>query len=296
MAYLVYTTEPNTKPKITFALGKARVAPLKQHTITKLELHAALFGARIAGFIKQQQRFSLNHTYLWTDGSTILQWILGSDKRQQIFVANCVAEILELTQSTQWNNCPGYLNPADNGTRGIHFSEFNPNSRWFNGPDFLLQTEDAWPKPPFETASPSNTVESDRQRDCVFSDTEKKFARSTSFLLCDSLQVLANSSSCINYELFLKWNRLRRATVFVLIAAALFKNSTRKSSIDRSLSQTPHQKPHQHNLIQFPPSEISPPSTTEANRHYSITLNAYDTVLAMEFLIKNHNRTLYRTS
>ena len=215
-----------------------------------------------------------------------MQWIRGSDKRQQIFVANCVAEILELTQSTQWKHCPGYLKPADNGTHGIPFSEFNLNSRWFNGPDFPLQTKDAWPKPPFETASPLNTVESDRQRDCVFSDTEKSLLDQHHSCYVTAFQVLTNSSSCINYELFLKWSRLLRATAFVLIAAALFKNSTRKSSIDRSLSQTPHPKPHQNNLIQFPPSEISPPSTIETNRHHSITLNAYDTVLAMKFLIK----------
>ena len=103
LAYLVYKTESDTKPKGTFALGKARVAPLKQHTVTKLEHQSTLFFARLVGFIKQQQSFSLNHTYLWTDSSTVLQWIRESDKRQQIFVASRVAEILELTQSTQWN-------------------------------------------------------------------------------------------------------------------------------------------------------------------------------------------------
>ena len=172
VAYLVYTTDSDSRPKNTFALGKAREAPLKQHTITKLKLQAALFGARLASIIKQKQRFSLYHTYLWTDSSTVLQWFRRLDKRQQIFVANRVAEILELTQSTHWKHCPGYLNPADDGTRGIPFSEFNLNSRWFNGPDFILQPEDAWPKPPFETASPSNTMASDRQHDCVFSVTE----------------------------------------------------------------------------------------------------------------------------
>ena len=40
-----------------------------------------VLGARLASFIRQQQRFSLNHTYLWIDSSTVLQWIHGSDKR-----------------------------------------------------------------------------------------------------------------------------------------------------------------------------------------------------------------------
>ena len=52
----------------------------------------------------------------------------------------------------------------------------------------------------------------------------------------------------------------------------------------------PYHKPSSEtsstNLIQFPPSAISPPSTTEENRHHSITLNAYDIDLAMKFLMK----------
>ena len=77
VAYLVYSTDSDSKPKITFVLGKARIAPLKQHTITKLELQAALFGARLASFINQQQRVSLNHTFLWTDSSNVLKSIRG---------------------------------------------------------------------------------------------------------------------------------------------------------------------------------------------------------------------------
>ena len=139
------------------------------------------------------------------------------------------------------------------------------NSRWFSGRDFNLHSVDAWPKSPFETASPLDTVESDRQHYCVFNDTEYFLPDWHHSCYVAAFQDPMTSSSCINFERFSKWNGLLRATAFVFIAAILFRNSTSKSSIDRSISQTPHQKPRQNNLIQFPPSAISAPSTTEEN-------------------------------
>ena len=54
VAYFAYDF-PNTDAFDTaFDLGKARVAPLKQHTITKLELQAAVLGTRIANFVKRE--------------------------------------------------------------------------------------------------------------------------------------------------------------------------------------------------------------------------------------------------
>ena len=152
----------------------------------------------------------------------------------------------------------------------------------------ILQPENAWPKPHFETVSSSNNVESDRQHDCVFTVTKNCLPDQHHSCYLKAFQDPMVSSSCITYERFSKWNRLLRATAFVLIAAALFTNSTSKSSIDRSVSQTPHQKPRHRNLSKFPPSVISQPSTTEENRHRSITLNAYniDIDLAMKFVIK----------
>ena len=214
----------------------------------------------------------------------MISWI--RQKTTNLCCKSCSRETGTHTQSTQWKHCPGYLNPVDDGTRGIPFSVFNFNSHWLNGPAFILQPEDAWSKPPLKTDSPSNTLKSDRQHDCVFSVTENCLPNQHHSCYVTAFQDPMVSRSCINYERFSKWNRLLRATAFVLIAATLFRNTTSKSSTDGSVSQTPHQKLRQHNLIQFPPSAISPPSTTEENRHHSITLNAYDIDLAMKFLMK----------
>ena len=291
VSYLVYSTVSDTRPKITFDLGKARVAPLKQCTITKMELQAALFCAHLPSFIRQQQRFSLSYTYLWTDSSTVFNGFMDQTKDNK--------SLLQILYQRYWRSpnllCdlqylqkhwPGYLNPADDWTRGISFSVFNLNRRWFNGPDIIPQLEDAWPKQPSGIASPSNTVESERQHDCVFSVTEKCLPDQHHSCYVRAFQDPMFSSSCISYKRFLKWNPLLRATAFVLIAAALFRNSTSESSIGQSVSQTPHQKPRQHNLIRFSTSATSPPLTTEENQHHGITLNASDIILLMKFLVK----------
>ena len=74
--------------------------------------------------------------------------IYGSNQRQQIFVANRIAEILNNTQSHQWNHCPGELNPADDCTSGIAFRDIHSNTRWFKGPEFLKQPVSQWPSNP----------------------------------------------------------------------------------------------------------------------------------------------------
>ena len=116
VAYFVYHSSTSQPPTTTFILGKARVAPLKQHTITKLELQAALIGSRLSKFIKKEQTLFIADIVLWKDSTRVLQWLRGSEKRQQIFVADRVAEILENSNVRQWWHCPGELNPADDGT------------------------------------------------------------------------------------------------------------------------------------------------------------------------------------
>ena len=172
VAYFVYRQSPTSPREVCFALGKARVAPLQQHTITKLELQAALLGSRLAKFIQREHRLTINAIHLWTDSTTALQWIYGSHQRQQVFVANRVAEILENTQAHQWNHCPGEWNPADDGTRGIPFRDFHYSSRWFQGPAFLKKPASDWPLNPahpqgcakvsasFSSAGPTTQVNS----------------------------------------------------------------------------------------------------------------------------------------
>ena len=81
----------------------------------------------------------------WTDSTTVPQWIHSSHRKQQVFVANRVAEILDTTNVSQWNHVSGINNPADIGTRAINVDELK-RSEWHTGPAWLKQRENQWPE------------------------------------------------------------------------------------------------------------------------------------------------------
>ena len=76
----------------------------------------------------------------WSDSTTVLQWIHSSHRKQQVFVANPVAEILDTTHVSQWKPVSGINNPADIGTRAIKIEELK-RSEWLTGPACLKRPE-----------------------------------------------------------------------------------------------------------------------------------------------------------
>ena len=71
VTYFVYHSSTSQPPTTSFILGKALVTPLKQHTITKLELQTALTQSRLSKFIKKSKHF-FSDTVLWADSTTVL--------------------------------------------------------------------------------------------------------------------------------------------------------------------------------------------------------------------------------
>ena len=68
------------KTQISFTFGKARVAPMKALSIPKLELRAALLATRLKDDILTALTVSVNHVYMWTDSTTVLQWLNSTEK------------------------------------------------------------------------------------------------------------------------------------------------------------------------------------------------------------------------
>ena len=56
-----------------------------------------------------------------------------------------MAEILDITNVSQWNHVSGINNPADIGTRAINVDELK-RSEWLTGPAWLKQRENEWPE------------------------------------------------------------------------------------------------------------------------------------------------------
>ncbi|UYV76242.1 hypothetical protein LAZ67_13003148 [Cordylochernes scorpioides] len=128
---------------ISLLAAKTRVAPLKSITIPRLELLACLLSARLATSIVRALARPIK-TIFWSDSSTALSWI-STKHEWSIFVSNRVNEIRSSTNIDDWRFVPGTLNPADLPSRGCYAPQFIL-SKWWEGPQWLRESEDKWPK------------------------------------------------------------------------------------------------------------------------------------------------------
>ena len=125
----------------SFLLGKCKVAPIKQISVPKLELEAAVLGTRLRTLIETEMTLKFEKVYLWTDSRVVLDCI-SSTKKQNVFVSNRLEEIKRTTKTDEWNHVPTKFNPADHGTRGLEPSEIPP--KWLTAPQFLQNNESSW--------------------------------------------------------------------------------------------------------------------------------------------------------
>ena len=134
----------------SFVMGKTRNAPIREWTIPRLELQAAVLATRLSKMIVNELDLQVDQTFFWSDSMTSLQYIKNETKRFQTFVANRVAEIHETSSPEQWHHIPGIMNPADDGSRGVGAQYFHAECRWWWGPKFLWEPEHMWPNAPVE--------------------------------------------------------------------------------------------------------------------------------------------------
>ena len=128
----------------SLVMARTRVAPLKTKTLPRLELMAAVIGARLAKFIKSSLTPLCTDisTFLWSDSQIVLHW-LNSHKTLKQFVTSRVQEITESFPYTMWKYCPTADNPADLLTRGISAAVLEESTLWRHGPTWLNTNE--WP-------------------------------------------------------------------------------------------------------------------------------------------------------
>ncbi|XP_038565592.1 uncharacterized protein LOC119896177 [Micropterus salmoides] len=104
---------------VSFITGKARVAPLKQLTIPRLELAAAVLAVRVNTMLLKELQLPLQRSVFWTDSTTVLKYIFNETKRFHTYVANRVSTIRESTDKDQWRYVNTKDNPADEASRGL---------------------------------------------------------------------------------------------------------------------------------------------------------------------------------
>ena len=124
VAYLKTVPNLGTDVETCYLIGKCKVAPIKQISIPKLELEAAVIGVRLLSTIMKESSFHITRSTIWTDSQVVLDW-LSTTKKQPAFVANRLKEILASIGAYQWKHVTTKENPADHGSRGLNPDE-NP--------------------------------------------------------------------------------------------------------------------------------------------------------------------------
>ncbi|GFU16371.1 uncharacterized protein NPIL_603191 [Nephila pilipes] len=78
-AACIFLRSVSSRGSVTVQLlqARSRIIPMKTITIPRLELMAAVIGARLFSSMKQSLKLPYIKTYFWTDSSTVLTWWQG---------------------------------------------------------------------------------------------------------------------------------------------------------------------------------------------------------------------------
>ncbi len=130
-------TDVNNCVSVYFVTSRTRVAPLKELTIPRLELQAALLLAELLKRVATNLQLPVEDSLAFTDSMIVLGWLRQSKDNLMVFVRERVRKITEILPADKWNHVPGEENPADLGTRGLTVPQFLQGNLWLKGPSFL---------------------------------------------------------------------------------------------------------------------------------------------------------------
>ena len=146
MCAVVYIRFESNSGNVSVGLltAKTRVSPAKPETTPKLELCAALMGARLTRKVTSALLFSFETEYFLVDSKIVLG-ALNKGSLANDFTGNCVAEIRSKTEKSVFAWVQSEDNIADLGSRGAKPEKVAENSEWQKGPSWMYQPVEQWP-------------------------------------------------------------------------------------------------------------------------------------------------------
>uniref|UniRef100_A0A914IGQ9 CCHC-type domain-containing protein n=1 Tax=Globodera rostochiensis TaxID=31243 RepID=A0A914IGQ9_GLORO len=158
-------SETASKGTSCLIYAKSRLRPKKMGvkedglTIPKLELLGLLIGVKAMKFVKQSFYREFNSAFVWCDSQIVLSWLTSTEPKP-VFVSNRMNEIRQ-NRDVAFRYVRSQDNPADLATRPHNPSELEHSGLWWNGPDWLSESECQWPNeypvtwPPVEAEEPN---------------------------------------------------------------------------------------------------------------------------------------------
>ena len=209
----------------SLVMGKSRVAPMKQISVPRMELTAAVVSVRVSRLLQKELTYPDLKTFFWTDSQAVLGYISNEARRFHTFVANRAQFIRDNSNIDDWHHVKTDDTPGDDASRGLSITDEPKINRWFNGPDFLRHDETSWPIHTTIDVSPDDP------------EVKKKVIVSTT-------SVDIKSPLCILEERISSWFKLRR-----IVAKLLFwKKEPHLPINDLPLNHQPTQHPTMDDL------------------------------------------------
>lgn len=194
--------------------SKTRVAPLTKATVPKLELSAAHLLAKMLPPIMEAHSVNIGNCYLWTDSMIALQWLRKSPAKLEVFQANRVAEVQEITEGAKWSHVATKDNPSDLCSRGMAPGKLADSNLWWHGPKWLCSPMSEWPvSNPIINAAETKVIEAavKKPKPIVSVGIIHRDAPLTKIVTIDGKRVELGLHETIS-----DWRKLLRVTAYVM--------------------------------------------------------------------------------
>lgn len=225
----VKATHEDGHSEVGFVMGKAKLAPMPELTVPRLELCAAVLAVEMSELLKDELKIKFDRITFLTDSKVVLGYIFNKNRRFHVYVNNRVQRIKQSSLPEQWKYVPTEHNPADHGSRSLAAEKIESTS-WWSGPAILLKSKSVAPeKGPFELIDPESDAEIRQNATVLVTRTSSSSLGSTRF------------------ERFSKWTSLVKAVAYLRHIAHSFKSKDckgwhlcRTSLTEETLTQAEH--------------------------------------------------------